>query len=72
LKNKLINRFTREDVKRRKMTELTRIKQKTNESVEEYTRRFRSILRIVTRGQALHDLYQVNYFIQGLEPMLGY
>ncbi|CAB4418800.1 unnamed protein product [Rhizophagus irregularis] len=72
LKTKLINRFTREDVKRRKMIELTRIKQGTNESVEEYTRRFRSILRVATRGQALHDLYQVNYFIQGLEPMLGY
>ncbi|CAB4439831.1 unnamed protein product [Rhizophagus irregularis] len=63
LKSKLINRFTREDVKRRKMIELTRIKQEINESVEEYTRRFRSILRIATRGQALHDMYQVNYFI---------
>ncbi|GBC43016.2 hypothetical protein GLOIN_2v1847961 [Rhizophagus irregularis DAOM 181602=DAOM 197198] len=72
LKNKLINRFTREDVKRRKMMELTRIKQEKNESVEEYTRRFRSILRIATRGQALHDMYQVNYYIQGLEPTLGY
>ncbi|GBC30196.2 hypothetical protein GLOIN_2v1791176 [Rhizophagus irregularis DAOM 181602=DAOM 197198] len=72
LKNKLINRFTREDVKRRKMIELTRIKQEKNESVEEYTRRFRSILRIATRGQALHDMYQVNYYIQGLEPTLGY
>ena len=72
LKSKLINRFTREDVKRRKMIELTRIKQGANESVEEYTRRFRSILRIATRGQALHDTYQANYFIQGLEPMLGY
>ncbi|GET55357.1 hypothetical protein GLOIN_2v1791382 [Rhizophagus irregularis DAOM 181602=DAOM 197198] len=54
------------------MIELTRIKQEKNESVEEYTRRFRSILRIATRGQVLHELYQVNYFIQGLEPMLGY
>ena len=48
------------------------IKQGTNESVEEYARRFRSILRIATRGQVLHDLYQVNYFIQGLESYLGY
>ncbi|GET54053.1 hypothetical protein GLOIN_2v1791382 [Rhizophagus irregularis DAOM 181602=DAOM 197198] len=54
------------------MIELTRIKQEKNESVEEYTRRFRSILRIATRGQALHDMYQVNYYIQGLEPTLGY
>ncbi|EXX50362.1 hypothetical protein RirG_271580 [Rhizophagus irregularis DAOM 197198w] len=72
LKNKLIDRFTREDVKRRKMIELTRIKQEKNESVEEYTRRFRSILRIATRGQVLHEMYQVNYYIQGLEPTLGY
>ncbi|GET66999.1 hypothetical protein GLOIN_2v1530534 [Rhizophagus irregularis DAOM 181602=DAOM 197198] len=54
------------------MLELTRIKQGTNESVEEYTRRFRSILRVATRGHALDDLYQVNYFIQGLDAMLGY
>ncbi|EXX52172.1 1-phosphatidylinositol 3-phosphate 5-kinase-like [Rhizophagus irregularis DAOM 181602=DAOM 197198] len=72
LKSKLINRFTREDVKRRKMIELTRIKQEINKSVKEYTRRFRLILRIATRGQALHEMYQVNYFIQGLELMLEY
>ncbi|EXX52954.1 hypothetical protein GLOIN_2v1847961 [Rhizophagus irregularis DAOM 181602=DAOM 197198] len=72
LKNKLIDRFTREDIKRRKMIELTRIKQEKNESIEEYTRKFRSILRIATRDQALHNMYQVNYYIQGLEPTLGY
>ncbi|EXX66069.1 hypothetical protein RirG_127360 [Rhizophagus irregularis DAOM 197198w] len=72
LKRRLIDRFTRNDVQRRKMLELTRIKQRTNESVEEYTRRFRSILRVATRGHALDDLYQVNYFIQGLDAMLGY
>ncbi|GET50524.1 ribonuclease H-like domain-containing protein [Rhizophagus irregularis DAOM 181602=DAOM 197198] len=72
LKRRLIDRFTRNDVQRRKMLELARIKQGTNESVEEYTRRFRSILRIATRGHALDDLYQVNYFIQGLDAMLGY
>ncbi|GBC30572.2 hypothetical protein GLOIN_2v1847961 [Rhizophagus irregularis DAOM 181602=DAOM 197198] len=49
LKNKLIDRFTRKDVKRRKMIELTRIKQEKNESVEEYNRRFKSIVRIATR-----------------------
>ncbi|GET51528.1 ribonuclease H-like domain-containing protein [Rhizophagus irregularis DAOM 181602=DAOM 197198] len=72
LKRGLIDRFTRNDVQRRKMLELTRIKQGTNESVEEYIRRFRSILRVATRGHALDDLYQVNYFIQGLDAMLGY
>ncbi|PKK42480.1 hypothetical protein RhiirC2_804485, partial [Rhizophagus irregularis] len=34
LKNKLIDRFTRKDVKRRKMIELTRIKQEKNERLE--------------------------------------
>ncbi|GBC28000.1 ribonuclease H-like domain-containing protein [Rhizophagus irregularis DAOM 181602=DAOM 197198] len=72
LKRRLIDRFTRNDIQRRKMLELTRIRQGTNESVEEYIRRFRSILRVATRGHALDDLYQVNYFIQGLDAMLGY
>ncbi|RIA79572.1 hypothetical protein C1645_840385 [Glomus cerebriforme] len=43
-----------------------------NESIEGYTRRFRAVLRIATRGHALENLYQVNYFIQGLESVLGY
>ena len=54
------------------MTELANIKQGMNESIENYTARFRSILRIATRGQALHDTYQVNYYIQGLEPIAKY
>ncbi|EXX56434.1 hypothetical protein RirG_216260 [Rhizophagus irregularis DAOM 197198w] len=66
LKNKLINRFTREDVKRRKMIELTRIKQEKNESVEEYTRRFRSILRIAIRGQALQDIQSTLFIVTHL------
>jgi hypothetical protein len=68
-----INRdFTRPDVRRRKMTELRRIKQ-NNESVEDYTRRFRNILRIATRGQPLQqNEYQVDFYIEGLEPTIGY
>jgi hypothetical protein len=54
------------------MMELKRIKQDNDESVEDYTRRFRNILRIATRGNALHDDYQVVYYIEGLEPMIGY
>ncbi|CAB4433861.1 unnamed protein product [Rhizophagus irregularis] len=72
LKHRIIRKFTREDVKRKKMVELAGMRQGINESVEEYTRRFRAVLRIATRGQVLHDVYQVNYFIQGLEPVLGY
>jgi hypothetical protein len=67
-----INRdFTRPEVKRRKMIELRRIKQ-NNESVEDYTRRFRNILRIATRGQLLQNEYQVDFYIEGLEPTIGY
>ncbi|RIA84053.1 hypothetical protein C1645_859881 [Glomus cerebriforme] len=68
----LRGRFTREDVRRRKMIELARMNQGKNKSIEEYTRRFRAVLRIVTRGHALDNMYQVNYFIQRLELMLGY
>ncbi|EXX63379.1 hypothetical protein RIR_jg22413.t1 [Rhizophagus irregularis DAOM 181602=DAOM 197198] len=42
------------------MLELTRIKQGTNESDEEYTRRFRSILRIATRGHARSNPTNLN------------
>jgi hypothetical protein len=67
-----INRdFTRPDVRRRKMIELRRIKQ-NNESVEDYTRRFRNILRIATRGQPLQNEYQVDFYIERLEPTIGY
>ncbi|CAB4419359.1 unnamed protein product [Rhizophagus irregularis] len=72
LRHRIVRKFTREDVKRKKMVELAGMRQGINESVEEYTRRFRAVLRIATRGQVLHDVYQVNYFIQGLEPVLGY
>jgi hypothetical protein len=67
-----INRdFTRPDVRRRKMIKLRKIRQ-NNESVEDYTRRFRNILRIATRGQPLPNNYQVDFYIEGLEPTIGY
>src|ERR1700722_18774887 len=72
LKHRIKRRFTREDVRRRKMLELKKIQQGKNESVEEYTRRFRQILRIATRGNALADELQVDFYMEGLEPGLGY
>ncbi|GBC25359.2 hypothetical protein RIR_jg41173.t1 [Rhizophagus irregularis DAOM 181602=DAOM 197198] len=54
------------------MLELRKTRQGVNESVEEYTRRFRQILRIATRGHALADEYQVDFYIEGLEPTIGY
>src|SRR6185369_3736954 len=58
LKHRITRKFTREDVSRKKMVELAGMRQGMNESIEEYTRRFRAVLRIATRGHALHDVYQ--------------
>ncbi|CAB4492630.1 unnamed protein product [Rhizophagus irregularis] len=72
LKHRIKRRFTREDVRRRKMLELKQTRQGVNESVEEYTRRFRQLLRIATRGHALAEEHQVDYYIEGLELSIGY
>jgi hypothetical protein len=71
-KHRIDREFTRPDVRRRKMIELGKIRQNNDESVKDYTRRFRNILRIATRGNALHDDYQVDFYIRGLEPTVGY
>ncbi|GET67156.1 hypothetical protein PTSG_12973 [Rhizophagus irregularis DAOM 181602=DAOM 197198] len=72
LKHRVKQRFTREDVRKRKMLELRKITQGVNENVEAYTTRFRQILRIATRGHALDDELQVDNYIEGLTPILGY
>ncbi|CAB4439146.1 unnamed protein product [Rhizophagus irregularis] len=54
------------------MLELRKITQGVNENVEAYTTRFRQILRIATRGHALDDELQVDNYIEGLTPVLGY
>ncbi|GET65667.1 hypothetical protein PTSG_12973 [Rhizophagus irregularis DAOM 181602=DAOM 197198] len=72
LKHRVKQRFTREDVRKRKMLELRKITQGVNENVEAYTIRFRQILRIATRGHALDDELQVDNYIEGLTPTLGY
>ncbi|CAB5345814.1 unnamed protein product [Rhizophagus irregularis] len=72
LKHRIKQRFTREDVRKRKMLELRKITQGVNENVEAYTIRFRQILRIATRGHALDDELQVDNYIEGLTPELGY
>jgi hypothetical protein len=61
----------RPDVRRRKMLKLGEIRQ-DNGNVEDYTRRFRNTLRIATRGQPLPNDYQVDFYIRGLEPTIGY
>ncbi|CAB4435127.1 unnamed protein product [Rhizophagus irregularis] len=72
LKHRIKQRFTREDVRKRKMLELRKITQGINENVEAYTTRFRQILRIATRGHAMDDELQVDNYIEGLTPVLGY
>ncbi|EXX55601.1 hypothetical protein RirG_223980 [Rhizophagus irregularis DAOM 197198w] len=72
LKHRVKQRFTREDVRKRKMLELKKITQGVNENVEAYTIRFRQILRIATRGHALDEELQVDNYIEGLTPVLGY
>ncbi len=49
--------------------ELTNIKQEMGESIEDYAKRFRKILRKVNYTNALADGVRVNYFIKGLNPM---
>ncbi|GBC11404.2 ribonuclease H-like domain-containing protein [Rhizophagus irregularis DAOM 181602=DAOM 197198] len=72
LKHRIKRRFTREDVRRRKMLELRKTKQGINENVDDYTRRFRQVLRVATRGHALAEKYQVDFYIEGLEATVGY
>ena len=54
------------------MLELKNTEQRVNETVEDYTRRFRQTLRIATRGHAMDNIYQVDFYIGGLEPTIGY
>ena len=50
--------------------ELQNIKQKENESVEDYSRRFKKLLNRATQGDNLAERYQINYYINGLKPIL--
>ncbi|GES76231.1 enzymatic polyprotein, putative [Rhizophagus clarus] len=61
-----------EEVRRKKILELRRMKQGINEGIGEYARRFRNLLRIATRGHAWDDAIQVDSFIEGLEPTIRY
>ena len=49
--------------------ELTNIKQKMGESIEDYARRFKNILRKVNYTNALTAGTQVNSFIKGMNPV---
>jgi hypothetical protein len=52
------------------LKELQSIKQGETELVEDYSRRFRKLMRKATQGQALAAHYQVNFFIHGLKSIL--
>ena len=49
--------------------ELTNIKQGIEESIEDYAKRFKKIMRKVNYTNALAAGVQVNYFIKGLNPL---
>lgn len=72
MKKKISDEFTRVDIRKRKIIELRKIRQNNGKSIEEYIRRFKNILRIVTREHVLHETYQVDFYIEELKPVLGY
>ncbi|GES76172.1 ribonuclease H-like domain-containing protein [Rhizophagus clarus] len=72
LKHRIRQKFTNEEIRRKKMLELRRMKQGINEGIGEYVRRFRNLLKIATRGHAWDDAIQVDSFIEGLEPTIEY
>ena len=49
--------------------ELTNIKRGIGENIEDYSRRFKKIMRKVKHLNLLADGVQVNYFIKGLNPL---
>lgn len=52
--------------------ELQSIKQKEEENVNEYTVRFNKLLKkVASDNNDLHKRFKINYFIQGLSPIIG-
>ncbi|CAB4428094.1 unnamed protein product [Rhizophagus irregularis] len=70
LRERIREKFEGAEVRRTKMQELKYIKQRNDESVEDYATRFKKVLRIATRGNILADVYQVEDFINGLKTGL--
>src|SRR3984957_12479968 len=68
--DRLKNYFSTAARKNQWTRELQGIKQLEGEAVEDYARRFRKLLRKATQGDALAARYQVNYFVNGLSPLL--
>ncbi|RGB29540.1 hypothetical protein C1646_766470 [Rhizophagus diaphanus] len=56
---------------RRQKMKNARIEENSTGNKRKYTQRFRQILRLATRGHALDDELQVDFYIEGLEPELG-
>ena len=67
---RLINYFATAARRNQWTRELQNIKQRDNESVENYSRRFKKLLNKATQGEALAERYQINYYINGLKPFL--
>src|SRR6266496_1629311 len=67
---RLLNRFSSQTQRNRWTMELQTIKQRDGEKVEDYAIRFKKLMNKATHGNVLPDIYQVNYFINGLVPTL--
>ncbi|CAG8767577.1 17466_t:CDS:2, partial [Rhizophagus irregularis] len=67
---RLINYFATAARRNQWTRELQNIKQGDNESVENYSQRFKKLLNKATQGEALAARYQINYYINGLKSFL--
>ncbi|GBC11803.1 activity-regulated cytoskeleton-associated protein [Rhizophagus irregularis DAOM 181602=DAOM 197198] len=67
---RFINYFATAAQRNQWTRELQNIKQGDNESVENYSRRFKKLLNKATQGEALAARYQINYYINGLKSFL--
>src|SRR5688500_10335469 len=65
----LKNHFSSQSKQIQWQVELTNIKQRIGENIEDYAKRFKQIMRKVNYVNPLVDGVQVNYFIKGLNPM---
>jgi hypothetical protein len=70
LKHRIKQRFIGDEVRRRKLQELQYIKQKSDESIDKYTLRFKKVLRMAKRGINMPDVLEVEYFVKGLKGEL--
>jgi hypothetical protein len=65
------SKFASPEKKARWLHQLNSIQQSKGETVEEYARKFRKLLRKATEANAMEDRVQVFYFVKGLKGSLG-